>query len=752
MRLLDRGEIEKKHQRLQRRQKLLKKQEAVAEMVEDEDQEDDDDKADLLNAFKVANFEMKAEHATETADILSSADALLAAATAASVASGLLTTNDSAKVGAFIEAVCPNQQGELSSSASFWESLLKDRASEFVKGDVVEDKAAHLGRGRRRGKSKVVSYVDDAADLADYDEDDASDLDYKSDADVVSSSDSDFELDEMDISGRGDHDKVVDDINDISLGEQKTAHIRSRISKGAKLGVVSGAGGYASAAKATTATTAAQLYDSKQAAGPSTAMERAGLPAATSCNPIINTSNPHHHLVAAHTLQMKNHRVSTVPHLAGMRGSSSLQRLPPLPPLIQNTEGGSLLVLGFNNVERCKLMSVLMKFGIAFSDDHNYNSGTRPAGDTGDSVYTPFMQALSNKYPLHQVAAYCQMLTLCVCERPEESKTTFRNGLPRAMLLGKIAWVDVLERVGFLHLVRKKVMTQKAVLGIIGGSSDLSDHLSRVGTAALQLPFKHWGAIHDEILLRGILKHGYGEWQAILEDPKMRLLRDAVVAELQAVDKSAPLPSSKQTNDDLSQREEGSASQTATLLSTDHIIDWMYKRVKNLELELNHDYIDARRRSSESGTRNDATLASAASKAVEMSNIDVPESEVAATVISGGYAADTAGIRSMNGAANLQRKDCNNVGSSQVFHDVASSRGDIIKLNMRHLYLSMSQNVSAINNIAIQANLKAQSKRSGCVSNTSSSYAAEASVFRESLKILESSCFALSQLLPKKSS
>jgi hypothetical protein len=54
-----------------------------------------------------------------------------------------------------------------------------------------------------------------------------------------------------------------------------------------------------------------------------------------------------------------------------------------LPPFLQNGEGGSLYVFGFNNKERYEMMSVLMKFGIVTAD----HEGGKP-----EDVYAPFMQ------------------------------------------------------------------------------------------------------------------------------------------------------------------------------------------------------------------------------------------------------------------------------------------------------------------------------------------------------------------------
>jgi hypothetical protein len=394
------------------------------------------------------------------------------------------------------------------------------------------------------------------------------------------------------------------------------------------------------------------------------------------------------------------------------------------------------------------MMSVLMKFGIVTADHE---------GGKLEDVYAPFMQALSNKYPLHQVAAYCQMLTACICEVPG-NHATFRNGLPRATLLGKIAWVDILERVGFLHLVRKKLRQEACVpqqqvtkgsgVGEVEGDRIVSSaHLLEVnnGQANVLQGFKFWGSDHDKLLLRGLLRHGYGEWQAILDDPQMRPLRDAVQAEI-----------AEEVKDDTEIISVNVVSQSA----------WIRKRISSIELALNQEFVEARNSSSNSTPHQSSAPAKvmpvgsllAASSSGGGASAAVPHN----CMTGGRDSSSCAGISTVAGQGHPSISKHGNAPVPFNHHKVPGwtkeqqQIGSLkqvnvgeLRLKMRQLYLRMSQSVLTINNIAIQASLNAQSEQRG-QSNTGNTTTSEAAVFRMHVKMLQSASFALSRLLPKK--
>ncbi|KAL2534409.1 CHD3-type chromatin-remodeling factor PICKLE [Abeliophyllum distichum] len=89
---------------------------------------------------------------------------------------------------------------------------------------------------------------------------------------------------------------------------------------------------------------------------------------------------------------------------------------------------------------------------------------------------------------------------------------TFSDGVPKEGLRIQ----DVLVRIAILMLIRDKVKSSQE-----GGPALFADDLvSRFPGLKIG---KLWKEEHDRILLRAVLKHGYGRWQAIVDDKELRI-------------------------------------------------------------------------------------------------------------------------------------------------------------------------------------------------------------------------------------
>ncbi|KAF4352937.1 hypothetical protein G4B88_001370 [Cannabis sativa] len=140
-----------------------------------------------------------------------------------------------------------------------------------------------------------------------------------------------------------------------------------------------------------------------------------------------------------------------------------------LEPLsLMEGEGRSLRVLGFNQNQRAAFVQILMSYGTLF---------------------------LSH-------------ITEDITDSP-----TFSDGVPKDGL--KIQ--DVLVRIAVLMLLREKV---KLALENPGGPLYSNDvYLRYPGLKG----GKFWMEKHDLLLLRAVLKHGYGRWQAMVDDKDLRI-------------------------------------------------------------------------------------------------------------------------------------------------------------------------------------------------------------------------------------
>ncbi|GKV03180.1 hypothetical protein SLEP1_g15531 [Rubroshorea leprosula] len=179
-------------------------------------------------------------------------------------------------------------------------------------------------------------------------------------------------------------------------------------------------------------------------------------------------------------------------------------------PLMEG-EGKSFRVLGFNQSQRAVFVQILMRFGV------------------GEYDWKEFTPRLKQK-TFEEIRDYGTLFLTHISEDLTDSPT-FSDGVPKEGLRIQ----DVLVRLATLMLIRDKVkhasekpsnrlFTDDIILryaGLKGG--------------------KFWKEEHDLVLLRAVLKHGYGRWQAIVDDKDLRI-QELICQELNLPFINLPVP------------------------------------------------------------------------------------------------------------------------------------------------------------------------------------------------------------------
>ncbi|XP_021769423.1 CHD3-type chromatin-remodeling factor PICKLE-like [Chenopodium quinoa] len=161
-------------------------------------------------------------------------------------------------------------------------------------------------------------------------------------------------------------------------------------------------------------------------------------------------------------------------------------------PLMEG-EGKSFRVLGFNQSQRAVFVQVLMRFGC------------------GEFDWVEFVPRLKQK-TYEEIKQYGALFLSHLSEDITDSPN-FSDGVPKEGLRVQ----DVLVRISTLIMIRDKVKSAS-------GSPD--DPLFADDILLRYLTLKGgrvWKREHDLILLQAVLKHGYGRWQAILDDKDLRI-------------------------------------------------------------------------------------------------------------------------------------------------------------------------------------------------------------------------------------
>lgn len=169
--------------------------------------------------------------------------------------------------------------------------------------------------------------------------------------------------------------------------------------------------------------------------------------------------------------------------------------------LIQG-EGKSMKILGFNRKQRAAFVQILMRFGL------------------GDFSWSEFMPRMKPK-TAEEIKDYGTLFLMHIAEDISDSPN-FSDGVPKEGLRIQ----DVLVRLAVLHLIQDKVNNLREVAKIPLFSDDVYKRLPGLVNA------RCWKEPQDWKLLQAILKHGYGRWQEIIEDPQSDL-KSHICKELQ---------------------------------------------------------------------------------------------------------------------------------------------------------------------------------------------------------------------------
>uniref|UniRef100_A0A6N2KIW4 CHD3-type chromatin-remodeling factor PICKLE n=1 Tax=Salix viminalis TaxID=40686 RepID=A0A6N2KIW4_SALVM len=161
-------------------------------------------------------------------------------------------------------------------------------------------------------------------------------------------------------------------------------------------------------------------------------------------------------------------------------------------PLMEG-EGRSFRVLGFNQNQRAAFVQILMRFG------------------AGDYDWKEFAPRLKQK-TYEEVENYGRLFLAHIAEDLSDSPN-FSDGVPKEGLRIQ----DVLIRIAVLLLIRDKARFASENPGSPLYTDDIMLRYPGLKSG------KFWKQEHDSLLLHAVLKHGYGRWQAIVDDKDLRV-------------------------------------------------------------------------------------------------------------------------------------------------------------------------------------------------------------------------------------
>ncbi|GMI95104.1 CYTOKININ-HYPERSENSITIVE 2, hypersensitive to red and blue 2, GYMNOS [Hibiscus trionum] len=172
-------------------------------------------------------------------------------------------------------------------------------------------------------------------------------------------------------------------------------------------------------------------------------------------------------------------------------GTQSVDSMEPIP--LMEGEGKSFRVLGFSKSQRAAFVQIVMRFGV------------------GDFDWKEFASRLKQK-SYEEIKDYGVLFLTHIAEDLNDSPT-FSDGVPKEGL--RIP--DVLVRIADLLLLSKKVKTASEQPGTPLFTNDIIMCYPALKGG------KFWKEEHDLLLLSAVLKHGYGRWQAIVDDKELRI-------------------------------------------------------------------------------------------------------------------------------------------------------------------------------------------------------------------------------------
>lgn len=194
----------------------------------------------------------------------------------------------------------------------------------------------------------------------------------------------------------------------------------------------------------------------------------------------------------------------------------------PMPPLLAKVNG-AIEVLGFNARQRKSFLNTIMRFGIPPADAFNSQWLVR------DFKYKPE----------RVFRAYVSLFMRHLCEPGSDQAETFADGVPREGLSRQ----SVLTRIGILSLIRKKVREYEKLNGVVSISEDTKRettfNIADGGFTELHTLWQMeemaaksksttqvWHRRHDYWLLAAVVKHGYGRWQDMQNDPNLSIINE----------------------------------------------------------------------------------------------------------------------------------------------------------------------------------------------------------------------------------
>jgi chromodomain-helicase-DNA-binding protein 4 len=161
-------------------------------------------------------------------------------------------------------------------------------------------------------------------------------------------------------------------------------------------------------------------------------------------------------------------------------------------PLMEG-EGRSFRVLGFTQNQRLAFVQVLMRFGV------------------GDFDWAEFTPRLKQK-TYEEIREYGTLFLTHIAEDITDLPT-FSDGVPKEGLRIQ----DVLVRIAGLLLLRDKVRMSSQKPDSPLFTEDIVSRFPGLNGG------KFWKERHDLLLLGAVLKHGYGRWQAIIDDKDLKI-------------------------------------------------------------------------------------------------------------------------------------------------------------------------------------------------------------------------------------
>ncbi|VFQ60712.1 unnamed protein product [Cuscuta campestris] len=191
-------------------------------------------------------------------------------------------------------------------------------------------------------------------------------------------------------------------------------------------------------------------------------------------------------------------------------------RVDPSEPLpLMEGEGRSFRVLGFNQSQRTAFVQILMRFGV------------------GEFDWAEFTPRLKQK-TYEEIKNYGRLFLSHIAEDLTDSPN-FSDGVPKEGLRIQ----DVLVRIAELLLVRDKVKAASEKPGSPLFTEDIVSRFPGVRGGRL------WKEEHDLLLLRAVLKHGYGKWQSIVDDKELNI-QELICKEINIPFMTLPVPGTPQ--------------------------------------------------------------------------------------------------------------------------------------------------------------------------------------------------------------